>query len=100
MSGPATPGALLGDAAVAAELARIPGWARAGATIEKTYRFAGFREAMFFVNGVAALAERAGHHPDITIHWNTVTLSLWTHSEGGLTAKDFALAREVDAAFP
>ena len=100
MSGTTTPGALLSETAVAAELARTPGWQRAGARIEKVYRFPGFKEAMFFVNGVAALAERTGHHPDITIHWSTVTLSLWTHSDGGLTGKDFALARAVDAAFP
>ncbi len=92
--------ALLGDGDVRAELARTPGWIRSGAKIEKTYRFRDFKEAMFFVNGVAALAERAGHHPDVAIHYNVVTLSLWTHSAGGLTAKDFALAREVDAAFP
>ena len=89
--------ALLSDAAVAAELARTPGWSRGGKAIERTYRFPGFKEAMFFVNGVAALAERAGHHPDVAIHGSVVTLSMWTHSAGGLTAKDFALAREIDA---
>ena len=45
------------------------------------------------------LAERAGLHPDVMIHYNAVTLSLWTHGDGGLTAKDFALAREIDATF-
>jgi 4a-hydroxytetrahydrobiopterin dehydratase len=92
--------ARLGEAEVQAELARTPGWAARGAAIERTWRFADFKAAMFFVNGVAALAERAGHHPDIAVHWNVVTLSLWTHSAGGLTARDFALAREIDAAFP
>ena len=90
--------AVLSDADVQAELARTPGWTRSGKTIEKTYRFRDFKEAMFFVNSVAALAERAGHHPDVAIHYNAVTLSLWTHSAGGLTAKDFALARGLDAA--
>ncbi len=65
--------ALLNDAAVAAELARTPGWSRGGKAIEKTYRFPRFKEAMFFVNGVAA---RAGYHPDVTIHYNVVTLSI------------------------
>lgn len=92
--------ALLGGTNVQAELARTPGWTPRGTAIERTWRFADFRAAMSFVNGVAALAERAGHHPDIAIHWNVVTLSLWTHSAGGLTARDFALAREIDAAFP
>jgi len=92
--------ALLGAAAVAAELARTPGWRRAGPTIERTYRFADFRAAMVFVNGVAALAEREGHHPDITIRYGEVTLALWTHSAGGLTARDFDLARGIDALSP
>jgi len=88
---------LLSEAAVAAELAETPGWKRVGKTIDRTYRFQNFKDAMFFVNGVAALAESAGHHPDIAIHGNVVALSLWTHSAGGLTAKDFALARKIDA---
>jgi 4a-hydroxytetrahydrobiopterin dehydratase len=88
---------LLSDAAVVAELEQTPGWTRVGTTIDRTYRFQNFRDAMFFVSGVAALAERAGHHPDIAIHYNQVTLALWTHSAGGLTAKDFALARKIDA---
>ncbi len=89
----------LGEAQVRTELARTPGWTVRGQAIERTYTFASFKETMFFVNGVAALAERAGHHPDVAIHYATVTLSLWTHSEGGLTTKDFALAREIDGAF-
>src|SRR2546427_282930 len=91
------PMTLLGDAAVVAELERTPDWTRVGKTIDRTYRFQSFKEAMFFVNAVAAFAESAGHHPDIAIHGNAVTLSLWTHSAGGLTAKDFALARKIDA---
>ena len=87
----------LGDAEVAGELVRTPGWTRSGKTIERTYRFLDFKEAMVFVNRVAALAERANHHPDVTIRYNEVTLSVWTHSDGGLTPKDFALARSIDA---
>ncbi len=86
----------LGDAEVVAELARTPGWMRSGRAIERTYRFEDFKEAMIFVNRVAWLAERAGHHPDLTIHYNEVTVSVWTHSEGGLTQKDFSLARSID----
>lgn len=89
---------LLGEGEIAAELATTPGWSRNGTAIEKTYRFTDFTSAMLFVNGVAALAERANHHPDIAIRYSAVTLSLWTHSAGGLTARDFALARRIDAA--
>jgi len=92
--------ALLKDSDIEAELARTPGWNRSGTTIERSYRFRDFKEAMFFVNGVAAVAERARHHPDVAIHYNAVTLSLWTHADGGLTPKDFALARDIDAMFP
>ena len=54
-----------------------------------------FRDALLFVNAVGFLAERANHHPDISIAWNAVTLTLISHSAGGLTEKDFALAREI-----
>jgi len=87
----------LGDAEIAAELARTPGWKRSGKAIERLYRFRDFGESMVFVNWVAALAERANHHPDVTIHYNEVTLSVWTHSDGGLTQKDFSLARSIDS---
>jgi 4a-hydroxytetrahydrobiopterin dehydratase len=57
-----------------------------------------FAAAMVFVNGVAELAERANHHPDILVHgWNRVRLTLSTHSEGGLTDNDFRLASQIDA---
>jgi len=52
---------------------------------------------MFFVNAVAALAEKAGHHPDVSINYNRVTLSLSTHDAGGITGKDFDLARRIEA---
>ena len=89
--------ARLADDAVARELASTPGWARDGEAIARTRRFADFKAAMIFVNGVAALAEKANHHPDIAIHYNEVTLRLWSHDAGGLTARDFTLARAVDA---
>jgi 4a-hydroxytetrahydrobiopterin dehydratase len=87
----------LADEQVTAELAQTPGWKRVGKAIERTYRFPDFKAAMVFVNWVAALAERANHHPDMTIRCNEVTVSVWTHSDGGLTTKDFALARGIDA---
>ena len=87
----------LDEAGVAAGLRRTPGWERTGAEITRAYRFRDFREALAFVNRVGDLAERAGHHPDIDIRYNTVTLALTTHDAGGLTQKDFDLAHAIDA---
>lgn len=78
-------------------LAKLPNWKRTGDKILKHYQFKDFPEALAFVNKVGALAEKAFHHPDISIHeWNKVTLELTTHDEGGLTAKDFALAGQIE----
>lgn len=81
---------------VSAELAGTPGWQLADGQISRTVTRKDFTDALLFVNAVGFLAERAGHHPDILISWNKVTLTLVTHSAGGLTAKDFALARQVN----
>ena len=86
--------------AVAGRLRSLRGWTRSGDAITRTYTFPDFKTAMFFVNGVAALAERAEHHPDITVRYKVVTLSLWTHSASGITVKDFDLARVIDETFP
>ena len=86
----------LDDAGVAQALRQTLGWERAGSEIRRTYRFKDFREALAFVNRVGDLAERAGHHPDIDIRYNAVTLALTTHDAGGLTAKDVDLARAID----
>ena len=88
------------DKAVGAGLARLPGWARAGRAITRTYRFDDFRGALAFVNRVGELAERQQHHPDIDIRYNEVTLSVWTHDAGGLTERDFRLAGAIDADRP
>lgn len=77
-------------------MADIPEWTLQGASIRRTYSFKDFSGSIDFVNRVAELAEKAWHHPDIDIRWNKVTLVLSTHSEGGLTEKDFALARDSD----
>jgi 4a-hydroxytetrahydrobiopterin dehydratase len=81
---------------VVRELAGIPGWDGGTAGISKIFRYKDFTRAMGFVSSVALLAERANHHPDIDIRWNTVTLALSTHSEGGVTEKDIALARQIN----
>ncbi len=72
-------------------------WERQGDELVKTRRGKDFADALAYVNAVAGLAEDAGHHPDIDIHWNTVTLRLTTHSEGGITRLDLDLARRIDA---
>lgn len=77
-------------------LATIPEWRRDGEIISRTYQFKNFPAALKFVNDVGELAERVQHHPDIDIRWNKVTLALTTHDAGGLTEKDFALARQAD----
>jgi 4a-hydroxytetrahydrobiopterin dehydratase len=89
--------ATLSDTDVKAALADVPGWELAGADIVKEYKFKDFVAAMAFVNRVADRAEAANHHPDIDIRWNKVRLALSTHSEGGLTRNDFALAAEIEA---
>lgn len=82
---------------IAAALTSVPNWKRVTASIMRTFVHQDFTAAMGFVNQTAVAAEVAGHHPDIDIRWNKVTLTLSTHSEGGLTEKDFALARQIDA---
>jgi 4a-hydroxytetrahydrobiopterin dehydratase len=88
---------VLSAEAISLELATVPDWAQDGDSIARTITRADFRAAMLFVGAVAYLAEEAGHHPDILIQWNKVTLTLSTHSAGGLTTNDFALARSIDA---
>jgi 4a-hydroxytetrahydrobiopterin dehydratase len=78
-------------------LMALPQWKRNGQVIARTFQFKNFPAAMKFVNTVADLAEQAQHHPDVDIRWNKVTLALTTHDAGGLTEKDFALAKQFDA---
>jgi 4a-hydroxytetrahydrobiopterin dehydratase len=82
--------------AIRAALKRVPQWKKSVRTIVRTYEFKDFPAAVRFVNKVAKLAEAAWHHPDIDIRCNKVTLTLTTHDAGGLTRKDFALARKFD----
>jgi 4a-hydroxytetrahydrobiopterin dehydratase len=89
---------LLDDTGIRDGLDRLEGWTREGSVIRKTYTLGSFAEAIAFVNRIAELAERAGHHPDIDIRYDRVGCALSTHSEGGLTRKDFDLAKQLDAA--
>lgn len=82
---------------ISQRLAEVPRWTRAGDSIERAWKFKDFREAMQFLNRVAAVAEAANHHPDIWNSWNRVKLTLTTHDTGGLTNRDFNLAKKIDA---
>ena len=77
-------------------LRKVEGWEGRENKIRKVYRFKDFNESIKFVNKVADLAEEEGHHPDILISWNKVTLTLMTHAIGGLSENDFILAAKID----
>lgn len=88
--------ALLSPSDLKAGLASLPGWTHKDKTITREYAFPDFTNALLFVNHVGYLAQAADHHPDIDIRYDKVTLTLSTHSAGGLTNKDIALARQID----
>lgn len=87
---------LLNDSAVDQALGAVPEWRREDDTIVRTVELPSFPAAIEVVDRVAELAEEADHHPDIDIRWRTLTFRLSTHSAGGLTERDFALAKQVD----
>ena len=88
---------LLPEDQINERLAALSAWSRDGDSIVHVQTLpGGFTAAMLYVGAVAYLAEAANHHPDITIQWNKVTLTLSTHSAGGLTDNDFALAARID----
>ena len=78
------------------KLRRLKGWKRRGRFITKTFVFDEFMEGISFLNQVAKVAEKQEHHPDIKIRYTSVTLSIQTHSEGGVTNWDLGLARAID----
>ena len=83
-------------AKISGALTSVPDWKISGAALVRTFQFKDFPAAIRFVSAAAVLAEEAWHHPDIDIRWNKVTLTLSTHDAGGLTEKDFKLARQFD----
>jgi 4a-hydroxytetrahydrobiopterin dehydratase len=87
---------ILSEQDINAKLPALKGWKREGKEIRKTCELKDFARAIGYVASVALLAEKANHHPDIDIRWNRVTLTLSTHSAGGLTEKDFSLAAQID----
>ena len=86
----------LSDTAIAAKLKKLPGWTRVGESIERTWRFDSFLEAVAFMNRVFALAEEADHHPDLLNSWTKVRVRFTTHDRGGITDRDFAMAAKVN----
>lgn len=88
---------LLSDEEVGSRLAERPGWERRGDAIERVFETADFVGSVDLLNRITPVAEEMNHHPDVSISWNRVTVSLSTHSQGGITASDFALAERIDA---
>jgi 4a-hydroxytetrahydrobiopterin dehydratase len=88
--------AVLTEKEIKEKLKDLEGWHLKGNEIAKTYTHKDFVDAMAFVNKVAILAEKADHHPDILVKYNKVTLSLSTHSQGGVTDNDINLAKNID----
>lgn len=91
---PATP---LSDIEIHRELGSLPGWSRRGNALLKVYAFPDFMTGIGWVRRVAEAAEASDHHPDLDIRYTKITVTLSTHSAGGITVKDFALARAIDA---
>jgi len=87
----------LSDSEVDTRLEEHPGWVRVGDAIAKTFKRGDFVGSVNFVNALAKPAEEMSHHPDLTISWDEVTVSLSTHSDGGVTPADFELAGKIDA---
>jgi 4a-hydroxytetrahydrobiopterin dehydratase len=89
--------ALLGSNEIEAKLADLDGWERRGDAIAKSFKRGDFVGSVRFVDSLVEPAEAMGHHPDVEISWDTVTVTISTHSEGGLTAADFELAGKIEA---
>jgi 4a-hydroxytetrahydrobiopterin dehydratase len=88
---------LLSDSEIESRLAELEGWERRGEAIVKTFELADFVGSVAFVDKLVEPAEDMGHHPDLSISWNKVEVSITNHAAGGLTANDFELARRIDA---
>lgn len=87
----------LSDDAITAGLAQLDGWSRDGDAITKTYAFGSYMDGIAFVNGAAEAAEAADHHPDMAVGYKRVTVTLTTHSSGGISQKDLDLAAELNS---
>ena len=88
--------ALLDDSEIERRLAELEGWQQSGDAIRKEFKRNDFVGSVDFVRALVEPAEDMGHHPDLEISWDTVTVTITSHSEGGLTANDFELATRID----
>ena len=88
---------LLDDEAIEARLAELDGWEREGDTITKTFKRGDFVGSVEFVRKLVEPAEDMGHHPDLSLSWDEVRITITTHAAGGLTENDFELAKRIDA---
>jgi 4a-hydroxytetrahydrobiopterin dehydratase len=86
----------LSDIEVQRELGTLAGWARKGESLVKTFSFPTFMAGIVFVDRVAVAAEKMDHHPDLDIRYTKISVTLSTHSAGGITGNDVALAREME----
>ena len=87
----------LSDDQIEERLSGLDGWKREGDAIERDFKLEDFKGSVELVNRLLPVAEEMNHHPDLAISWDTVTVTVTTHSEGGLTENDFELARRIDA---
>ncbi|GAC1324758.1 MAG: 4a-hydroxytetrahydrobiopterin dehydratase [Thermoleophilaceae bacterium] len=88
--------AVLGEDEIQGRLSSLPGWRFEGGALRRVFKFEDFAASIDFVNRISAPAEEMGHHPDLEISWNTVSVSLSTHSQGGVTENDLELAARID----
>jgi len=84
---------------ISLHLKAIPDWSKHAQTICRTFKFEGFLMSIAFVRRIAKRAQKINHHPDIDVRFDKVKLTLSTHDEGGITEKDFSLARQCDVVF-
>ena len=89
--------ALLSDSEIEDRLGRLDGWARDGDAIAKKFKRDDFVGSVKFVDSLVGPAEDMGHHPDLELSWDEVTVKITNHAEGGLTENDFELAQKIDA---
>ena len=87
----------MSDDEIKDQLQNLGGWDRAGDALQREFEFANFVGSVDFVNRITPVAEEMNHHPDLSISWNKVTVSVSTHSEGGITENDFELATKIDS---
>ncbi len=90
---------ILSDIEIQRQLGTLPGWARKGDTITKTYQFEAFPSGIDFLRKVADVAEEQQHHPDVDVRYTKLIFQLSTHDAGGITDKDFTLATAIEGLF-